>query len=91
MRGDAVAGDIRHLLWQQAALDVAGSGEIRLYPLPLQRALVEACVLYSHGGLHGETREKILLVQCKRAVRRHDDHQIGKCLAGLVAKWKCQP
>ena len=91
MCGDAVARDFRHVLRQQAALDVAGSGEIRLHPLPLQCALVEARVLDRHRGLHGQAGEKVLFVQAERTPHRHDRHQVGERFTRLVAQRIRQP
>ena len=86
-----VAGDLRHLLWDQAALHHPGGVQIALDALPLHRPLVEAGVLNGDGSLHGERFEKVGFVQIQGAAGRKDDYEVGKTSAALVAKGKTKP
>ena len=86
-----VAGDLRHLLRNQAALHHAGGVQIALDALPLHGPLVEAGVLNGNGSLHGERFQKVGFVQIQGAAGRKENHEVRKTNAALVAEGKTKP
>ena len=88
--GDGVAGDLGHVLRNEAALNGAGGVEILLDAGPGEAAFVVAGVFDGNGGLEGEALEEVFFVNGEGAAVGSGDNDFGDAVAVFIVQGEAE-